>query len=114
MTKPKQSSQAHPDRSIPADADKDGVGQPAQPGAGEQSGSTGRRVADGNPAPGPDTGQDQYGQSGYAGTPRETDGQADYRRSDARGDPRKKRSNRGSSDQDPAPPRVPDSGPKTS
>ena len=71
--------------------------KPAQPTADEQSGSTGRRVATGNPDAGADTGQDRYGQSGYGGKPeQETMGQAQYRRSGARGDAgAKTRSNRG-------------------
>ena len=56
-----------PDESTPAGQHADGTPQPAQPSADEQSGSTGRRVADGNQPPGQDTGQDRYGQSGYGG-----------------------------------------------
>jgi hypothetical protein len=78
----KHGSRPHTGRSTPVENDEQGgVKQPAQPSTNEQSGSTGRRVADGNPPPGKDTGQDHYGQSGFAGTPHETMGQASYRRS---------------------------------
>jgi len=49
----------------PADPAKS---QPSQPSADEQSGSTGRRVADRDTPKGQDTGQDRYGQSGFAGS----------------------------------------------
>jgi hypothetical protein len=99
----KHGSRPHTGRSTPVENDEQGgVKQPAQPSTNEQSGSTGRRVADGNPPPGKDTGQDHYGQSGFAGTPHETMGQASYRRSAGAGDPRSKRkSNRGSGRRDP-------------
>lgn len=57
--------------------------KPKQPNAAEQSGSTGRRAADG-PQRDKDSGQDRYGQSGFAGRETETEGQARYRRSGAR------------------------------
>lgn len=72
--------------SIPEESGPDGVTQAAQPSADEQSGSTGRRVADGKPEPGADTGQNRYGQNSVAGPPRETDGQARYRRSEEPGE----------------------------
>jgi hypothetical protein len=104
----KHGASTRPDRSIPAETDADGgVEQPAQPGTDEQSGSTGRRVADGNPPPGQDSGQGRYGQSGFAGTPHETIGQANYRRSGALGDQPRKKSNRGSGQRDPEPQQSP-------
>jgi hypothetical protein len=72
--------------------------KPPQPGTHEQSGSTGRNAPEGKKPQGADTGQGRYGQSGIAdGQPRETDGQAQYKKSEHAGDPHSKhRSNRGS------------------
>jgi hypothetical protein len=55
---------AKPDASHPADSDAGGNPQPSQPSTDEQSGSTGRRVADERQPAGRDTGQDRYGQNG--------------------------------------------------
>jgi hypothetical protein len=44
-----------------------GKSKPSQPSADEQSGSTGRRAPDRDTPKGKDTGQDHYGQSGFAG-----------------------------------------------
>ena len=41
--------------------------KPVQPSAGEQSGSAGRPAATDEKTQGKDTGQDHYGQSGFAG-----------------------------------------------
>ena len=41
--------------------------KPHKPDSNEQSGSTGRRAADEDVSKGKDTGQDHYGQSGFAG-----------------------------------------------
>jgi hypothetical protein len=55
---------------------------PGQPESNEQSGSTGRHTGARELDPTKDSGQDEYGQSGYGGaTKRETIGQADYRKS---------------------------------
>lgn len=55
---------AKPDVSHPADSDNAGNPRPSQPSTDEQSGSTGRRVADDRQPAGRDTGQDRYGQNG--------------------------------------------------
>jgi hypothetical protein len=50
--------------SRPADSKRS---KPAQPSPEDQSGSTGRRVPEGNEPTGEDSGQDRYGQSGFSG-----------------------------------------------
>lgn len=68
------------DRSKPARTDSRGDPEPAQPSAGEQSGSVGRRTD--RVDTGKDTGQGRYGQSGLGGQgSSETEGEADYRKS---------------------------------
>jgi hypothetical protein len=63
--KPDTEHGARKDTGKPAEPEKS---KPSQPSADEQSGSTGRRAADRDTPQGKDTGQDRYGQSGFAGT----------------------------------------------
>jgi hypothetical protein len=72
--------------------------KPAQPGSSEQSGSAGRPTTGADGTQGKDTGQDRYGQSGFAGgQPHETMGQWKYRDSEKPGtSDSKSQSNRGS------------------
>jgi hypothetical protein len=58
-----------PDASHPAENDTGGNPRPSQPSTDEQSGSTGRRVADDRQPAGKDTGQDRYGQNGADANP---------------------------------------------
>lgn len=81
--RPQHGAKSRPDRQNEAGQENGPAQQPAQPSTDEQSGSTGRRAVDQDTPAGQDTGQDRYGQSGFAGTPRETIGQASYRRSGA-------------------------------
>jgi hypothetical protein len=71
---------------------------PRQPDSNEQSGSTGRNTDADKIAPDKDTGQDQYGQTGFGGVSgHETIGQANYRKSgSAAVEGRKSASNEGS------------------
>ena len=74
---------------------------PVQPSSNDQSGSTGRATGGKDSGHG-DTGQGRYGQTGFAGQPGETQGQARYRKSgpDGTSDPDPD-SNEGSSHSDP-------------
>ena len=62
---PSSSHAAHKETGKPADP---ATTKPSQPSSDEQSGSTGRRAADRDTPKGKDTGQDHYGQSGFAGS----------------------------------------------